>query len=354
MKALVFRGPKQIEYSTFEDPKITDSNNLVIKVQRCSICGSDLHMYHGGRIGKTDYSQPIEPFCSGHENIGEVMEVGSDVKTHRVGDRVLVSGGAGCGKCRRCRAGQFNLCEGWVHGHTSTAYGIGPELNGGHAEYLEVKNADLGARVIPEGLSDELAVLLTDALATGYYGVVSCNVAPGDTAAVIGQGPVGTLAAEAAKAVGAKTVYAIDPVVSRRERALTFGGVPLHPDEALARIREDTLGLGVDAVIEAVGVGPTLKQAMKMVRLGGRISILGILQADTPIPMHIAQGKSVQVHAGIAGVADSWDTLMPLVQSGAIKAEGVFTHQFDLADGAAAYQAFDEQADNMMKVLMTP
>ena len=355
MKALVFNGPRKIRYESFDDPTIRDERNLIIKVKRCSICGSDLHMYHGDRIAKTDYSQPIERFCTGHETIGEVLEVGSAVRRHKVGDKVLVAGSAGCGICRRCLAGQFNLCESYRSGgHSSIAYGIRPVLNGGHAEYLEVINADLGATGIPEGITDQQALLLTDALATGYYGVKMSGVSPGDTVAVIGQGPVGRLAAEAAVAIGASTVYAIDPQENRRNMASAFGATPLHPDEAVQTVYEETRGLGVDSVIEAVGVGPTLSQAVKLARIGGRLSILGILQADTNMPLHIIQAKSLVVHMGIAGVVDSWPELIPLLQTGRIRGEGVFTHSFDLAEGEEAYRMFDAREDGVMKVLLTP
>lgn len=355
MKALVFNGPKDLRYESFDDPTIRDDRNLVIKVERCSICGSDLHMYHGDRIGKTDYSQPMPRFCTGHETIGEVMEAGTGVRNHKVGDRILIAGGAACGKCRRCLAGQGNLCEGYRTGAShSTAYGISPRLNGGHADYLEVVNADLTATAIPEGITDEQAILLTDALATGYYGVKMSSVGPGDTVAVIGQGPVGRMAAEAALAVGASAVFAIDPQEERRNAALTFGAIPLHPDEAVQRVYEHTKGLGVDSVIEAVGVGPTLSQAVKMARLGGRLSILGILQASTSMPLHIVQGKSLVVHMGVAGITDSWPELIPLIQSGRIKGEGVFSHHFDLSQGAEAYRMFNAREDGVIKVMLTP
>lgn len=350
MKALVFHGPRDIRHESVAQPAIQDDRNLIIKVSACSICGSDLHMYHGGRIGKFDYGKPMRPFCTGHETVGEVVEVGRAVRTHRVGDHILVAGGSGCGGCRPCRLGQVNMCE---RGQ-GTAYGISAGMQGGHAEYLEVRFADDGAAVIPEGITDEQALLLTDALATGYYGVIMAQVSPGDTVAVIGQGPIGLMAAEAAMAVGASRVFTIDPVSSRRLPSAAIGATPLHPDDAEAAIQEATKGVGVDAVIEAVGAGSTAKQAIKLVRLGGRISVLGILQADTPIPMHIAQQKSVVVHVGIAGVAATWPQLIPLVQAGRIKGQGLFTHSFSLSKGAEAFRLFDSREDSVVKILMRP
>lgn len=283
------------------------------------------------------------------------MEIGAGVRNHKVGDLIVVAAGAACGKCRRCLSGQLNLCEGYRTGVSQARpYGTTPELNGGHAEYLEVVGADLNATTIPEGITDEQAILLTDALATAWYGVKMSQVGPGDTVAVIGQGPIGRLAAEVAFAVGASAVYAIDPQEHRRSQAQTIGAMALHPDEAVQRIFEDTKGLGVDSVIEAVGVGPTLIQAVTLARVGGRLSVLGVLQSSVSFPLQLAQAKSLNIHMGIAGVVESWAELIPLLQRGRIKGEGLFTHHFDLSQGAEAFRMFDAREDGVIKVMMTP
>lgn len=354
MKALVFHGPRDIRYETFPDPRIDDDRNLVIRVQRCSICGSDLHIYHGAHLGSRDYAAPPKPFCTGHETIGEVVELGRAVREHRIGDRILISGGAGCGRCRRCRAGQFNQCEHARGGTPMPVYGTGGHLQGGHAEYLQVYNADLSAVHIPDGIDDGLALLLTDALATGYAGVRRADVKAGDTVAVIGLGPVGRMAVESALAVGAARVFAIDPVEARREGASALGAIPLHPDEARTHINEETRGIGVDAVIEAVGYASSVQLAIKLARLGGQVAVMGILQPEAQIPMHLAQMKSVSVHAGLAGVVDSWAELLPLVQAGRIRGNGVYSHQFSLAEGAEAFRLFDSRNKGVMKVMLTP
>lgn len=346
MKALVFNGPRDIRYERFEDPRIRDQRNVIVRVSHCSVCGSDLHMYHGGSIGPMDYSKPGQRFCTGHETIGEVVEVGSAVRKHRVGDRVLVGGGAGCGECQACLSGRLNNCR------FGLAYGISPQLQGGQAEYLEVVNADLGARLIPDDVTDEQAILLTDALSTGYYGARVARVTPGAVVAVLGQGPVGRLAAECAMAMGASRVFTVDPVEIRREQSRLFGAEPLHPSEAKAYIEEQTRGLGVDAVIEAVGKGETMSLAVELTRLGGNIAIMGIIQAGTVIPMDVAQMKSVSVHATLASVMETWPELIALLQAGRIKGNGLFTHRFSLSDGAEAYRMFDAQEDGVMKVMI--
>ncbi len=354
MKALVFNGPGQIIYESFDDPKITKPRNLIIKVTKCSICGSDLHPYHGDKIAKIDFSQPVERFCTGHEMIGEVVEIGSDVYRHKVGDKILVSGGRGCGECRPCQMGQVNHCLGYIKGNSATVYGISNQLNGGHAEYFEVHNADLGAIGIPDGINDEQAILLTDALATGYYGVKMSKVKPGGTVAVFGQGPVGSMAVESAFAAGAAKVFAIEPVEFRRAKAALLGAIALHPDKAVRSIMEQTKGVGVDSVIDAAGKESSLKQATKIVKLGGHISVLGILQPGVQIPLNYLQLKSVSLHTGVTGIVDLWPELLPLVQNRKIKGEGVFTHQFKLSEGAEAFRVFDANEDGILKVMITP
>jgi len=351
MKALVFNGKKDISYESFEDPKLNSQANVIVQINACSICGSDLHIYHGGKLATYDYSQPMPRFCVGHEGIGEIVEVGKDVRSHQVGDKVLMSAGIGCGQCDTCLAGAINLCK---RVSNAGCYGIDSELNGCQAELLEAHNADITVSKIPEGVSDEQALLLTDALATGYYGVKMTQVNAGDTVVVIGQGPVGRMAAEAAIAIGASRVYCIDPVEHRRDSAALFEGVGLHPDEAVNKIREDTKGLGVDCVIEAVGRPETINMSIKLARPGGRVSILGMMQAGSRVPMEYAQAKSLTVHAGLSGIVNLWPELIPLVSSGKIKGEGVFTHEFSMSEGAAAYEMFSSQADNVTKILITP
>jgi len=354
MKALVFNGPGQIIYESFQDPIISAPRNLIIKVTNCSICGSDLHPYHGHMIGKTDYSKPVERFCTGHEMMGEVVEIGKEVKRHKVGDKILVSGGRGCGECRPCQMGQVNHCLGYIKGNSATVYGISNQLNGGHAEYFEVHNADLGSIGIPDGINDEQAILLTDALSTGYYGVKMAKVKPGGTVAILGQGPVGYMAAESALAAGAAKVFTIEPVEFRRRRSSELGVIALHPDEAVRTIMTSTQGVGVDSVIDAAGKEITLKIAAKIIRLGGNISVLGILQPGISVPLNYLQLKSVNLHAGITGIVDLWPELLPLIQHGKIKGEGVFTHHFKLSQGAEAFKVFDAMEDDILKVMITP
>ena len=348
MKAMVFHGPRDFRYDDHAEPRLTGERDLIIRVQKCSICGSDLHMYNGKKLGPLDYSQVKMNFCVGHEAIGEVVETGRDVTKHRVGDRILMAGGVGCGRCAPCRRGAFSLCA----AKTVMPYGFSPLLQGLQAEFALVKEADLSAIRIPDGVSDEQALLLTDSLATGFLGAEKACVRPGSSVAVIGQGPIGKTAMESAFALGAERVYVIEPSLFRREKAALLGAVPLTPDEAVDRILQDTGGLGVDCTIEAVGHEETVKQAIRITRAGGHLAILGIIERGVRTALMPAQLKSLTIFAGVAGVADSWPQLVPLIQQGKIRGAGMFTHRFPLSEGAKAFELFNAGQDTVMKVLI--
>ena len=349
MKALVFHGAGKVVHEDYPDPKLEQADDIIVGVRACSICGSDLHLYHGDKIGPFDYSQPMTPFCVGHETIGEVLEVGKSVKSHQVGDSVMISPGVGCGACPACFAGQVAYCH-KPSFETGGAFGTHPGLNGGQADYLRVPHGDLFARRIPEGVSDEQALLLTDALSTGYFGARSAGVAEGDVAVVVGLGPVGLMAVESCFALGARTVFAVDPVAGRRTHAQKLGAIVLEPSEALSTVKEATAGLGVDCVVEAVGHKETIAQVLKIVRPGGRVSVLGIVQGDGQVSARYIQMKGVQFFAGTASVVDTWDELIKLIQAGKIRADGMFSHHFGLSEGAQAYELFNARGADCLKL----
>lgn len=256
MKALIFHGPRDIRYESYADPELTSPNSAIMKVTKCSICGSDLHMYHGAHIGNTEYGADSETFCTGHEFIGEVVETGKDVHGFKVGDRVLAAGGTGCGRCSHCITGNAHRCK------LSTAFGIGPSLQGGQAEYVCVPNAD-ATLLSTDGLTDEQALLLTDGMATAYFGLMRADPKPGGTVAVIGLGPIGLMGVELAYALGAAKVIAIDPIESRREMARKLGAVTLAPDADLrAQVLEQTDGHGAQSVFEASGASGAIASVL--------------------------------------------------------------------------------------------
>jgi len=255
MKALVFNGPSDIRYESYADPQMKTPNGAIVKVRMCSICGSDLHMYHGDTIGNLDYGDTNHKFCTGHEFIGEVVEVGKDAHSLKVGDQVLAQGGTGCGSCENCLTGNPGQCR------NATAFGIGPTLEGGQAEYVFVPNADFTLMKTDGAVSDEHAILLTDALATAY----SLNPGP----------------------------------------------------DLRAKVRDLTNGAMVSSLLEASGAP-----------------------------------KDVTVRGGICPVSQMWPALVPLINSGRIKGEGLFTHTFNLSDGAEAYRLFNAREDDVIKVMI--
>ena len=289
MKAIVFHGPRDVRYEDFPEPERKSDRDMLVRITKCSICGSDLHMYNGRKLGPVDYGTTTMRFCVGHEGIGEVVEVGKAVTKHRVGDRVLMAGGIGCGKCARCQRGAISLCE----SNAVVPYGFSPLLQGMQAELALVRQADLTALRIPDGVSDEQALLLTDSLATGYLGAEKACVRPGSSVAVIGQGPIGKTAMESAFALGAERVFAIDPSAFRREKAERCGAIGLAPEESTERILEATGGVGVDCVVEAVGKEETIQQAIRLARNGGNVSILGLVERGMKTSLAQAQLKSL-------------------------------------------------------------
>jgi len=347
MKALVFNGPKDIRYESYDDPELRTPNSAIVKVKKCSICGSDLHMYHGANIGTNEYGEDTHKFCTGHEFIGEVVEVGADTHTLKVGDKVLSAGGTGCGRCKYCLTGRANQCK------SATAFGIGPSLQGGQAEYVNIPNADFTLMKTDGAVSDEHAILLTDAMATAYFGLVRADVSPGSTVAVVGLGPIGILGVELAYAMGAARVIAIDPVESRRKAAEAVGAIALEPNEDMpAKIAELTKGAGVPSVFEASGAIPAINSAVDLVAWGGTISAIGLPSPKAGASVMKLLIKNATFRAGVARIQETWPHLLPLIATGKVKGEGLFTHKFKLSEGSEAYRLFDAREDDVVKVMI--
>ena len=347
MKALVFNGPKDIRYESFPDPTLKTDNSVILKVEKCSICGSDLHMYHGDNIGSDDYSKGVDKFCVGHEFIGEIVECGPSVHSFKIGDRVLASGGTGCGACQACLTGQHLKCA------QATAFGLSADMHGGQAEFVNVPNADQALHIIPDGISDEQALLLTDAMVTASFGVSRLTFKQGDSVAVVGLGPIGIIGVELAFALGASRVFAIDPIKARREKAKTLGAQVFEPgSETHKAIISQTRG-GVHGVFEASGVKAAVHSTLKIVRPGGTISCIGLPQADVLLPLNMILYKDITLRAGIAPVPELWAGLIPMLQNNRLKTDGLFSHYMPLSDGQQAYRIFDNREDDVIKIMMT-
>lgn len=348
MKALVFNGPRDIRYESFADPKLASPNSAILKVSKCSICGSDLHIFHGEQVMATRYADGVEKFCVGHEFIGEVAEVGPEVHGFKVGDKVLSSAGTGCGACTPCRTGKPMAC---IRG--ARAFGLDAERNGGQAEYVCVPNADMTLLPIPDGVSDEQALLMTDGMATACFGVKNADIRPGGRVAVVGLGPIGLIAVELAILFGASRVYAVDPVASRRACAAalgaeTFDATPDTTAEIIAR----NGGRGPQSVVEASGAKKAIELALSLVGGGGTLSVIGVPQPDVALTMMPIFYRNLTVRSGNCPVPAMWPDLIPLLQQGRLKAANLFTHTLPLSEGAEAYRLFDSRQDDVVKVMI--
>ncbi len=344
MKALVYQGPRDIQFADVPDPEPERDTDAIVKVSLCAICGSDLHIYHGQGFSE-DFG-----FCVGHEAVGEVVEVGKGVRRLRVGDQVMVSAAVGCGDCARCLSGQPDLCLKGMMG----CYGLSHRLQGAQAEALRVPMADFNAQPIPEGVTSSQALMLTDSLATAWFGCRNAGIRPGGTVAVIGLGPIGLMAVECAFAMGASTVFALDLVAERRAIAGSMGAIAVKADP-VGSIRELTKGQGVDSVVEAVGADATIQLAIQLVGRGGRVSVVGVNQTpEFPFPMGLAFMKGVTFAIGTCGVPRYWPALVPLIQSGRLRPERFISHVLPLGEGPRAYEIFDAREDGALKMVLRP
>ncbi len=346
MRATVLEGPRAVGVHDVPDPVLPGPEGVIVTVEHTAICGSDLHLYHDAPTGTG--------IRLGHEAIGTVAEAGPHVHSLKRGDRVLVSGVIGCGLCRPCLAGQPNVCL----AGKAAAFGTMPDLPGGQAEAMAVPFADLFALPIPEGVTDEEAVLLTDILPTGYLGAQRASIHPGATVVVMGLGPVGIMALLSASLYGPARILAVDMVPERLARAERLGAEPIDARTApgSAQVLEATGGRGAECVIEAVGADATVLDSLSCAASGGTVSVVGVnLTMDLPFPMALVFLKSLTLRTIFAPIPGTWSSLVPLVQSGRLAGLGdTFTHRMDLSQAPAAYELFDSRADGVLKVLLAP
>ncbi len=344
MRALTFHGPFDVRVTEIPDPSRFDDEGAIVAVRACGICGSDLHIYEGHGFS-TDLG-----FCVGHEAVGEVVDVGPAVTRFRLGDSVLVPASVGCNACVPCRAGYVLGCE----RNRSGCYGLGAILPGSQAQFVSVPAADGNLVAIPEGVSDDAALVLTDNAPTAWYGARRARIRPGDTVAVVGLGPVGIISVLAAQIMGAGRVLAIDLVPERRAAAAELGAEPIDGDPRVV-VRELTGGRGADVVLEAVGADATIDLAMKIAARGARVSIVGVNQSSAfPMHLQLAQFNELEISIGLCSVQRELPELLNLTMSGRLQPEVVTTHHLPLSRGDEAYQLFHSRADGVGKVVLDP
>ncbi|OBF80432.1 dehydrogenase [Mycobacterium sp. 852002-51163_SCH5372311] len=341
MRTVVIDGPGAVRVETRPDPKLPGPDGVIVAVTASAICGSDLHFYEG--------EYPFgEPVALGHEAVGTVVEAGPQVRSVRVGDLVMVSAVAGCGSCAGCATRDPVMCSSGVQ-----IFG-GGVLGGAQADLLAVPAADFLVLKIPEGISTEQALLLTDNLATGWSAAKRADLPFGGTAAVIGLGAVGLCALRSAFVQGAAKVFAVDRVAGRLERAAKWGATPVKTPAAEA-ILAATGGRGADSVIDAVGNDASMTDALNAVRPGGTVSVVGVHDLHPfPFPALGSLLRSITLRMTLAPVPRTWPELIPLLQSGRLDVDGVFTTTLPLDEAAKGYATAGSRSGDSVKVLLKP
>jgi len=389
MKALTWHGKGDIRCESVPDPQIQDGRDVIIKVTACAICGSDLHIY-GGIIPGMEHGDVL-----GHETMGEVVEVGAQNSKLKVGDRIVVPFTISCGECFFCQRGEFSGCErtnpdrdkatklwgnapGGLFGYSHMLGGYA----GGQAEYLRVPYADVGPIKVPEGLTDEQVLFLSDIFPTGYMAAEFCDIQPGDTIAVWGCGPVGQMAIRSAFLLGAERVIAIDTVPERLALAQASGALILDfmREDIYERIMELTKGRGADACIDAVGTEAdaaasadsmvdrvktalfmgtdrphVLRQAIHCCRNFGTVSIVGVYGGLLDkVPMGSAINRGLKFRMGQTPVQRYLPKLLGHIENGDIDPSFVITHRAGLEEGPDLYKTFRDKHDGCIKVVLKP
>ncbi len=345
MKALVYHGPGSKAWEEVSAPTLQADTDIIVRVDKTTICGSDLHILKG------DTPEVTEGRILGHEAVGTVETVGTGVKMIAVGDKVLVSCISACGACRYCREGHYGQClggGGWILGHL---------IDGTQAEYVRVPFADTSTYPVPKGAIEEEILMLADILPTAYeVGVLNGHVQPGDTVAIVGVGPIGLSAITGAKLYSPSTIISIDLADARLDVAKQFGAdltINNEHQDAVAIIHEMTGGLGVDVAIEAVGVPSTFELCTELVRPGGHVANIGVHGKPATLHLETLWTRDVTITTGLVDTS-STPTLLRLLASRQIDAARFATHHFGLHQMMEAYESFSKARDTgAIKVILS-
>jgi 2-desacetyl-2-hydroxyethyl bacteriochlorophyllide A dehydrogenase len=343
MRAVTYQAPEEVRIEDVPEPELTAPDDAIVRVEASGVCGSDLHIYHG-RV-------PVDPgFTIGHEFVGTVLAAGPEVTRVAVGDRVLGTFHVACATCSSCLRGEYHRCRnGRTFGHGSR---LG-DLQGAQAEQLVCPWADVNLRRVPDGMSDDVALFAGDVMGTGYHAVAHAGMKEGDTVAILGLGPVGLCAVQAAIAGGAARVFAVDSVAERLAIAESFGATPLHLTEAdvKAEIRAATGG-GADVVVDAVGDPAPLAMAISLARDAGTVSGVGAYAGKGEVPLGLAWLKCLDLKLGLANVIAHVDRVLGLLESGKLDPTPLVSSHMKLEEAAEAYRIFDNR--EALKIVLTP
>jgi 2-desacetyl-2-hydroxyethyl bacteriochlorophyllide A dehydrogenase len=344
MRAVTFQAPGEVRVDDVSEPELLAADDAIIRVEASGICGSDLHIYHG-RV-------QIEPgFVIGHEFVGEVIAAGDQVTRVSVGDRVLGTYATACGECFFCRREEFHKCdESRVYGHGAT---LG-SLQGAQAEQVLVPHANLALRNVPDDLSDDVALFAGDVMGTAFHAIDSRPLAEGETTAILGMGPVGLCAVQAAKAAGASEVIAVDTVEDRLRMAESFGATPVHLTEQDPRgeVKRLTQRRGVDLAVDAVGHPDALDLALRLARKAGTVSATGVYAERVEVHMGVLWIKAITLTSGHANVIKHLDRVLELLSTGELDPSRLITHHMELDQAPDAYRVYDNR--EALKIVLSP
>ena len=344
MRAVTFQAPGEVRVEEVPDPELLAPDDAIVRVEASGICGSDLHIYHG-RV-------QIEPgFVIGHEFVGEVVAAGDEVTRVKEGDRVLGTYATACGSCFHCEREEFHKCDSSrVYGHGET---LG-SLQGAQAELVLVPHANLALRRVPDGLSDDVALFAGDVMGTAFHAVDSRPLREGETAAILGLGPVGLCAVQAARAAGASAVIAVDTVEDRLRMAESFGATAVHLTEGDPRgeVKKLTDGRGVDLAVDAVGHPDALELALRLARKAGTVSATGVYAERVEVHMGLLWIKAITLTSGHANVIKHLDRVLELLSAGELDPAPLVTHHMKLDEAPEAYRVYDNR--EALKIVISP
>ena len=346
MRAVVFAEAGLVRMDDVPEPELLEPTDAIVRVTRAAICGSDLHFFH--------LKAPVAPGdVMGHEAVGVVEAVGDGVNGFAPGDRVVVAFDIACGTCWFCRRGQSQLCE------DSAILGggtFGGDLPGAQAERVRVPWADTNLLGVPDEVPDDAAVFVGDVLTTGFYAASLAEPDPDDVVAVLGMGPVGLLTVQALRALGVRTVLALDRESDRLALAEAFGATPVNIAERNAQTAVEgfTEGRGADIVLDAVGHPAAFESAIDVVRRGGRVVVVGMYAGETvELQLGVYWARALDVRfAGLCPVHAWWERAMAQVQAGAMDPLPLISHRLPLEDAPRGYELFDRR--EATKVLLAP
>ncbi len=344
MKAAVLHAVHDMRVEQVPKAKITEPDEVLIRIKAVGICGSDIHFLTRGRIGDFILEQPT---IMGHESAGEVVEVGPAVKNLKPGDLVAIEPGKTCRRCEFCKSGRYNLCP-------DVVFLAAPPVNGAFCEYLAWPE-DFCFK-LPEGMTAEEGAMM-EPLSVGLHAVRLAGVRGGDAVAVLGAGPIGLTTLQAAKAHGATRIIVTDVVESRLEFARKLGATDVinaAEQDVVEAIRELTSGRGVDAAFECAGTQATLEQAFKVARDGGSVQLVGMpAELNPPIPIYDLINRELTVR-GTFRYANCYPPAIALAASGKVDVKSLITHRFSLDETPEAMMFVHENKDKVIKAVILP